>query len=405
MLRTFFLPTLVTSLALLLFGINTAAANEAAVSPDVQKAIDQIKQFNGQFTLTPENTIGTITFTNGSQLAPEMFDLFAQQADLTLLSVIDYRGLNDAVVAKLTGLKKLRRLRLTNSGITDVAVKTIAEAFPDLIELDISYNSLLTDAATVDIGKLEKLEILGLLYCNFSDFGILNIVGLSKLRALDIRGNMRIGDGGMDALTFLPALRSLKHRSPAVSNSGIRSLSQSPVLSDLEIWDMQITGQAGEHLARMEKLTQLQICRCESFDSTGVLALGGLKLTRLTLRNLPIDDSALEVFKELPTIKLLFFQELASITDEGMENLSHLKELERLEIVEVDITDKSLETISKLENLKTLVLRGTKVTDAGLELLLKLPKLEKVTLRDNTGVTPAMIRKLREAEKFVVDAS
>ena len=396
MQRVFF----IAALALLLIGINAVTANETAVPSEVQTAVDRIKELNGQFTLTPKNTIGTITFANGSQLTPEAFDLFAQQADLALLSVADYRGLNDAIVAKLAGLKNLRRLRLTNSGITDAAVKMIAESFPDLVELDISRNSLLTDAATVEMAKLEKLEILGLLFCDFSEFGILNIVDLPRLRALDIRGNMKIGDGGMDALTLLPALRSLKHRSPTVSNAGIRSLSQAEVLSDLEIWDMQITGQAGEHLRRMEKLTQLQICRCENFDSSGVLALGGLKLTRLTLRNLPIDDSAMEVFKEVPTIKLLFLQELSSITDAGMANLAHLKELERLEIVEVNIADKSLETISKSENLKILTLQATKVTDAGLELLLTMPKLERATLIDNTEVTPAMIQKLRDAKKF-----
>ena len=389
-------------LFILFAGIFHAARAKEAPSADVQKAGERIKEFNGQFTLTPEHTIRTITFRNGSELTPEMFDLFAQQSDLQELYVDDYRTLNDDTVEKLAGLQNLRRLRLTNSGITDGAVRTIAESFPNLIQLDISSNSLLTDAALREIAKLKDLESLNLLFCDFSEFGILNIVGLPKLRAIDIRGNFRVGDGGLDALTLLPNLRNVQHRSPTVTDRGIRSLTKAKALDILLIQDMQITGQSGHHLRQMERLAQLQIIRCANFDSEGLLALGGLKLNRLTIRDIPIDDSAMEVFNELPTLRRLFLHELASITDAGLAHLAHLKDLELLDIWEVQITDKSLETISKLENLRTLVLRSTNITDAGVELLLTMPKLESVLLSDNTRVTPAMLQKLRDAGKFVV---
>jgi hypothetical protein len=377
------------------------AAN-AVPAKDVQEAIDQIKKLNGQVTLTPENTIKTITFTNGSGLNAGMFDLFAQQADLESLLVADYRELNDAVVAKLTDLKKLKTLSLTNGAISDAAIATIAKAFPDLVHLNVSYSSRLTDAATREIAKLKQLETLGLLFCDFGEFGILNLTSLSKLRELDIRGNMKIGDGGMDALTMLPDLRVLKHRSPAVSDRGIQALTGAKALTSLEVWDLSITGQSGQSFRQMEKLTTLMICRCEIFDSEGVLALKGLKLNRLTLRGLPIDDSAMEVFQELPTIRRLYLYELSSITDAGMANIVHLKDLEILDIWEVPVTDKSMETIAKSASLKTLLLRGTDVSDAGLELLLTMPKLESVTLTDNVKVSPAMIQKLRDAKKFTV---
>ena len=369
---------------------------------DVQNACDQIKKLNGQYELTPENTIKMIRFTNGSALNAEMFDLFAQQTDLETLQIANYRELSDATVAKLVGLKKLKTLSLTNGGITDAAIKTIAEAFPNLVNLDVSSNSRLTDAAIREIAKLQQLETLGLLFCDFSEFGILNLTTLPKLRALDIRANMRIGDSGMDALTMLPALRSLKHRSPAVSDGGLRALAAAERLDNLEIQDFSITGQSGEYIRQMEKLTSLIIFRCENFDSEGVLALKGLNLNRLTLRGLPIDDSAMEVFQELPTLRRLYLQELPSVSDDGMSNIAVLKDLEILDIWEVPITDKTMESIAKLAALKTLMLRSTNVTDAGLEALLTMPELKSVTLEGNTDVTPAMIQKLRDAEKFTV---
>ena len=393
---------LILPLALLFGGIfSPAAAADDAVPKDVQETIDKIKALKGQTVLT-DNTIRTITFTDGSDLNAGMFDLFAKQADLEVLQVANYRELTDDTVAKLTGLKKLKTLSLTNGGISDAAIKTIVEAFPNLVSLDVSSNSRLTDAATAEIAKLKQLEILGLLFCDFSEFGILNLATLPKLRALDIRGNMKIGNGGMSALAMFPALRSLKHRSPSVSDEGLRTLTGAKALDNLEIQDFVITGRSGEYIRQMEKLTSLIIFRCENFDSEGVLALKGLKLNRLTLRGLPIDDSAMEVFQELPTIKRLYLQELSSITDDGMANVAFLKDLEILDIWEVPITDESLETITKLASLKTLMLRATKITDAGVEALLTMPKLESVTLTDNTEVTPAMIQKLRDAKKFTV---
>ena len=391
-----------SALALLLTGIINITAADETVPKDVQSVVDKIKEIGGQCTLTPENTLKTIIITNGSKLDAEVFELLTKQGDLESLHIASYLELKDAGVTKLTDLKKLKTLGLTNCGISNASIKTIVEAFPDMVSLDVSSNSLLTDAATVDLAKMKNLEVLGLLFCDFSDLGILNICMLPKLRALDIRGNAQIGDGGMEALAMLPALRSLKHRSSTVSDDGIHALIDAKMLDNLEIQDMSITGRSGQYIRQMDKLTSLIIFRCDRFDSSGVIALKGLKLNRLTLRQLPIDDTAMEVFRELPTIKRLYLNDLPSVTDAGVANISALKDLEILDIWLIPITDKSVETIAKFASLKTLMLRETNITDAGLDVLLTMPKLESVTLIDNTNVTPEKIQKLRDTKKFEV---
>jgi len=395
--------TFLTAFTLLLGGVvSTATANEGTPSESVQKAIDQIRAMNGQYTLTPENTLRTITFADGGDLNSEMFDLFAQQSDLDSLQVLNYRELTDDDVAKLAGLTKLRTLALTNSGITDNAVRTIVESFPDLVRLNLASNSRLTDASAREIAKLKELEVLNLLFCDFGEFGMMHIARLPKLRALDIKGNFKIGNGGLRTLATVSSLRSLEHRSTAVMDEGIRNLAAAQNLTNLFIQDFAITGQSGQYIRQMERLTSLFIFRCENFDSSGVLALGGLKLNRLRLRGLPIDDSAMNAFSELTTLQRLELHELPSVSDTGMANLVHLKNLEILDIWDMPITDKTLEIIAKLPALKTLMLRSTSITDTGLELLLTMPGLETLELADNTQITPAMIQKLRDAEKFTV---
>ena len=138
------------------------------------------------------------------------------------------------------------------------------------------------------------------------------------------------------------------------------------------IQDFAITNQAGQHLAKLPKLTQLEIFRCQGFGSDGLLALKGMKLTRLTLRDLPmIDDRGLAVLADLPELRRLYVHEIASISDSGLQHLASLKSLEVLDIWTVpQMTDATVDIIATLPNLKELSIRTTGVTDAAVDKLL-----------------------------------
>ena len=105
---------------------------------------------------------------------------------------------------------------------------------------------------------------------------------------------------------------------------------------------------SGQHLAKLGKLTQLEVFRCQGFGTEGVLALKGMNLSRLTLRDLPnVDDRAMEVFDELPKLKRLYLHELTSVGDSGLSHLVALKSLELLDIWTVpQMTDATVEVIA-----------------------------------------------------------
>ena len=69
---------------------------------------------------------------------------------------------------------------------------------------------------------------------------------------------------------------------------------------------------------------------------------------------------------------------------------------QKLHLENTAVTDQTLQHIGKLENLEYLNLYGTKVTDAGLENLKSLKKLKKLYVWQ-TGVTKAGADKLKEA--------
>lgn len=386
----------------------TAPAPKAAPAPkpkiepateEARELVALIADLSGKTQLTPEGTIKSIDVSSSS-LTEESFQLFAKQPDLESLLVTNFRELNDSMIDELVDLKKLKKLAVTNSGITNAGIKTIVEAFPNLTSLNISSNTLLNDAALKEVVKLQDLEQLIINYCDFSEFGIMGLTRLSKLKDLDIRANMQIGNVGMGFLAKIPSLQSLKHRSPAVDDSGMESLSAAKNLQTLEIQDFNITDASGASIAKMGTLTYLSIFRCQGFGSVGLMDMKDMKLNRLDLRDLSsMDDTGMKVFLDMTTLKKLNLTELASVSDAGMINLVNLKDLESLLIREIGITDAAMETLSKLSNLKELTLQSTEITDAAVDTFLAMPKLERLTLKDNVGLTDAAKEKLK-AKKF-----
>ena len=348
------------------------------------------------YKIQPAGAMTEIVIRDGSALSAENIALFGKLADLEKLQIFNFRELNDEMVSQLTGLNKLTTLALTNSVIGDAAVEMIVKSFPNLTELDLSSNTNMTNGVLKVICELEKLERLMLVQNRFNDLGTSHLAKLSNLRLLDIRGNMEAGDMTMEVVGGLPKLAALKHRSTTVTDYGMEQLAQSQTLDSLLMQDFAVTGQAGQSLAKLGKLAQLEIFRCQGFGSDGVLALKGMGLTRLTLRDLPVvDDSAMEVFTDLPKLERLYLHELASVSDEGLKHLEGLQSLEQLDIWEVpQMSDATVDVIATLPNLKELSIRATGVSDAAVEKLLAMPKLQSLTFKENGMVTAEGLKKL-----------
>ena len=272
----------------------------------------------------------------------------------------------------------------------------IVKSFPNLAELDLSSNTNMTNGVVKILGGLEKIQRLTLLQNKINDIGAQRLSKLQDLRALDLRGNMEAGDMALEVVGDLPKLAAFKHRSTAVSDSGMEYLAKNQSLESLLIQDFAITDQSGPHLAKLSKLSQLEVFRCQGFGTEGVLALKGMGLNRLTLRDLPnVDSRAMEVFDDMPKLRRLYLHELSSVGDQGLAHLANLKSLELLDVWTVpQLTDASIDVIATLPNLKELSLRATGVTDATIDKLLSMPKLQSLTFKENGSVTADAVKKL-----------
>ena len=364
---------------------------------DINAAKKRLGELGPTAKVTMDGTrLTEIVIQDGSLLTSDDLTLFGRLTDLKKLQIFNCRTLNTEMAAKLNGLKDLTTLALTNTVIDDAAVEAIAKSFPKLTELDLSSNANMSSQVLKPISELKNLQRLSLVQNRFNELSTRRLAKLQDLQVLDLRGNMEAGDMTLEVLAALPKLKALKHRSTAVSDYGMELLSRNGTIENLLIQDFAITNQSGAHLAKLKKLSQLEIFRCQGFGSEGVLALKGLNLQRLTLRDLPIvDDQALEVFKELPKLRRLYLHEISGISDSGLANLGSLQTLELLDIWSLpQMTDASVDVIAALPNLKELTIRSTAVTDASVDKLLAMPKLQSLTFKENGNVTEAALKKL-----------
>lgn len=95
-----------------------------------------------------------------------------------------------------------------------------------------------------------------------------------------------------------------------------------------------------------------------------------------------ITDEGLENLRVLNQLESLSFSYNQLITDAGLANLEGMIQLRELSLNSTPITDAGLVHLAGLPRLQTLELCGTPITDAGLAHLAGLPQLQTLDLRD-----------------------
>lgn len=399
--RRNWLTQILRSSSTLIFAVSAGASTigfsaSGLLASDIE---DRVKQLGSVAKLTKvDGKITEISITDGSGLTVEDIKLFSSAKDLTKLQILNFRALGSNDLAPLFELKNLKSLALTNTVIDDSAVEGIVKALPGLTDLDLSSNANMSSQVLKPISELKGLQTLLLMQNRLNDISTRKLSQLKNLKVLDLRGNMEAGDLTLEVLSGLPNLKALKHRSTAVTDYGVELLSENGSIENLLIQDFAISDASGSFIAKLSKLTQLEIIRCQGFGNDGVKALAGMPLQRLTLRDLPVvADDAMLVFKDMPKLKRLYLHELGGVSDVGLKNLADVQSLETLDIWSIpQMTDATVSIIAKLPNLTELSIRSTAITDASIKIISQMPKLKRLTIKDNAAITSAALKSLSE---------
>jgi Leucine-rich repeat (LRR) protein len=320
--------------------------------------------------------------------------------DRNVISISAYRKVDDALLARLKTLPKLRELNLeTTTPITSQGLACLA----DLPALEKLYLYHVTgeggqppgDAALQAASHIKTLRDFSADGCQVTDDGLKALAAMTQLTSLSLNGNC-ITDAGLSSLAGLTNLSNL-------------DLSGSPWVNS----HMQITDEGMKHLSRLTELRRLSVSgRGIAISGAGLsfprlqsLALGGEKVTdaaldsitqcrdlgSLTLNWTGISDSGLKRIAGLGELRYLMLDS-DRIGDAGIASLKALPKLDTLQLRVALLSDEALRHVSQIKSLRRLDLwggtgapfqnSGQFITIEGLQQLKDLPQLRYLTINN-----------------------
>ncbi|MEW4528145.1 protein kinase [Maioricimonas sp. JC845] len=189
-----------------------------------------------------------------------------------------------------------------------------------------------------------QIQGVHLWHRELTDEDVPRLAPLTRLRALDIRGN-HLTSASLPHLCNLTTLRWL-------------------YLGKMNIDDT--------HLAELNRLPLLEAL---GLEGTGVTDQGVAQLREMKhLRELRIGNTA--------------------ITDQAVEHACRWTTLVRLDLFGTDVSDAGVKHMTSLTHLRYLILQQTRVTDRSFEILRMLPALVELNLKE-TAVTPEGVASFR----------
>ncbi|MBI3209113.1 MAG: hypothetical protein HYZ37_09475 [Candidatus Solibacter usitatus] len=321
---------------------------------------------------------------------------------------VSLRGafVGDSDLERLRDLRKLRRLDLSLTRITDVALEHLKD-LPSLTELDLTYAESVGDGGVARLRSAKKLERIYLEGTKVSDSGAVSLAAILTLRVINLRcaqitdaalerlepltqleelvvGGNRITGHGLVYLQALPSLKLLDLSGAQTTDNGISSVT---------LTDRNIEGLAG--LAGLESLNlaSVEIPRAGEIGGNGIQEVISLRvsdagleklmslraLRNLTLTRAPITGKGIGFLAQLPRLQNLVLSHAENIGDEEMDALSKLARLTSLDLSGTKVSDAGLRKLAKQKSLRMLYVSGSRVTANGVaELLHTLPACKVV---------------------------
>ncbi len=327
-------PALTMGLTLLVFGCSRDGGTD--VAPDLGDAAENaleadqaLAEIAGQVMWTKGNRTASVDLR---EVAPE--DLPTAVAATVMVPGVEEvqlkgRAVDDTIALPVSGIPTLRRLRLTDTDVTDTTLKKIGE-----------------------VGNLQLLHVHGAQQITAE--GLRSLSELSELKDLSLSGD-NIDDGVIASLAGLTELKKVRLRGTAITGDNIAPIGDTPI-EDLELAETDFGNAGMADVAEMPELTKLNLWLTK-IDDQGLQSLAGNeRLTSLNLDNLPgITDASIDVIASMPSLTFLHLGKTA-VTADGVERLDKLQKLEKIHVTNLDVPEEVLQRLrDRIPSLKEVV--------------------------------------------------
>lgn len=253
---------------------------------------------------------------------------------------VDLRSswVTDSDLPRLVELPYLTQLDLSLTRITDHGLQQLKNA-PGIVDLNLYYAEQVTDEGVAAFRGWKKLKRLNLRGTKITDTTLEHLANVTTLESLDI-GYAQITDVGLDRLTALPNLKELNLGGNKLTDAGLQSLRQLQGLTSLNLggsqrtdsglWSISLTESGLDAVITLKELRELRL------DETATSArwlekLKALdKLERLSLQGCKrLGDDAAPLLASLPALSVLDLKGTA-MTEKGIAELKRVKQEVRI---------------------------------------------------------------------------
>jgi Leucine-rich repeat (LRR) protein len=248
---------------------------------------------------------------------------------------VDLRGgwITDSDLAELASLPELARLDIPLTRISDHGMQQLKNA-SGITDLNLYFDELLDDAGLSAIKGWRRLKRLNVRGTKVTDMTVRYVASVPSIESLDI-GFTQVTDVGLDPLASLPNLTELSIGGNKLTGSGLQPLRQMTGLTYLDLsgaqrtdsglWSISLTEAGFDVLAMLGNLRHLRLNGL-LVTSRGLEKLNKLaKLERLDLQGCKrVGDDAVPALASFPALRLVDLKG-TGVTEKGMEQFRRAK--------------------------------------------------------------------------------
>lgn len=189
-----------------------------------------------------------------------------------------------------------------------------------------------------------------------------------RIATLPYLENFRAEIAGLDEARIRPFLKATHLRSLQISENdkldddALTGLSQLHRLRMLDLSGTPITDRTWAEICSLPELEMLNVSRTKFAGSKQPHAKGLPNLQEVWAERCSLSDDFGEVLASSKKLRLIFFKNARTWTDEGVNHLTGHATLERVSMGGTGITDKSLDVLVTLPKLRRLSKANTKLT-------------------------------------------
>lgn len=175
---------------------------------------------------------------------------------------------------------------------------------------------------------------------------------------------------------------------PDRSDEICRVLPKFQYMQILRLTETQTSDRAMNFVGQIQSLKKIFLSQAVTTDK-GIARLSGLtNLEYFACQRAKISDESLKILANLPKLKNLQLQH-NYFTNKGLRYIKDMQQLEHLwiGIGECDITDEGIQYLTGLKNLQAVDLQGFKVTDQCIPYLKQIANLNRIAITSKSKIT------------------